>query len=183
MAKRGFKTRHRFVRNNIREDILYFALPAILVYAAGLVVSVNDGWDGLFVTLWALIRQPGSIFELSAQKIVGLALIVSGFTILLTGHITIGRFYSSTLVIRKEHQLITHGIYHFTRHLIYLGSLMVCFGLPVYASSLAGLLTMSILVPIVLYRIRLEERMLTAEFGDAYWTYQGTTRKLVPFIY
>ena len=183
MAKRKFQPRHRFVRNSIREDILYFALPAVLVYTVGLVVSVKDGWDGLFVTLWALIRQPGSISELSAQNIVGLALIVSGFTILLSAHITLGRFYSSTLVIRKEHQLITHGVYHYTRHPIYLGSLMVCIGLPVYASSLSGLLSMSVLIPILLYRIRLEERMLTAEFGDAYRAYQQTTRKLVPFIY
>jgi len=60
---------------------------------------------------------------------------------------------------------------------------MVCIGLPVYASSLSGLLSMSVLIPILLYRIRLEERMLTAEFGDAYRVYQQTTRKLVPFIY
>ncbi len=56
-------------------------------------------------------------------------------------------------------------------------------GVPVYASSLFGLATMSVLIPILLNRIRLEERMLTEEFGNAYRTYQDTTSKLIPFIY
>ncbi len=60
---------------------------------------------------------------------------------------------------------------------------MVCLGVPVYASSLYGLLTMSALIPLVLNRIRIEERMLIEEFGDAYRTYRQTTHKLIPFIY
>lgn len=39
------------------------------------------------------------------------------------------------------------------------------------------------LIPIFLYRIKMEERLLTAEFGDAYREYQETTSKLVPFVY
>ena len=55
--------------------------------------------------------------------------------------------------------------------------------MPVYASSLFGLLTMLVLIPILLNRIRMEERLLTEEFGDAYRTYKETTSKLIPFIY
>ena len=39
MAKGGFLARHGIVRNAIREDMLYFALPGLLVFTAGLVVS------------------------------------------------------------------------------------------------------------------------------------------------
>jgi len=172
MARRGFLARHRIVRNAIREDVLYFALPAVIVLFAGMGVS---GWD--------LVRRQGSLYILSVQSIVGLALIVIGLTIELVAQITLRRFYSSTLVIREDHQLITHGVYRFTRHPIYLGAIMGCIGVPVYVSSLYGLLTMSALIPIVLNRIRIEERMLTDEFGDAYRTYEETTSKLIPFIY
>jgi protein-S-isoprenylcysteine O-methyltransferase Ste14 len=44
-------------------------------------------------------------------------------------------------------------------------------------------LVMSALVPVILNRIRLEERILTEQFGDAYRTYSETTRKLIPYIY
>ncbi len=172
MAKRGFLSRHGIVRNAIKEDVLFFFLPWILVLSAGMVVSA-----------WDLVRKQGSLYILSVQSIVGLALVVIGFTILLVAQIALRRSYSSTLVIREDHQLITHGVYQFTRHPIYLGNIMVFIGLSVYASSLYGLLTMSALIPVFLNRIRMEERMLTDEFGDAYRTYKGATSKLIPFIY
>lgn len=172
MAKRGFLTRHGIVRNAIREDMLYFGLPALFVFTAGLVVSA-----------WELVRHQGSLYILSVQSIVGLALIVIGLTNNLVAQVTLWRFYSSTLVIKEDHQLITHGVYRFTRHPIYLGVIMVCIGVPVYASSLYGLLTMSALIPIILNRIRMEERLLSEEFGDAHRTYKEATSKLIPFIY
>ena len=184
MAKRGFLTRHRIVRNAIREDMLYFALPAVLVFFTGLLVSARDGYDGLVATIWGLVRQPRNLYLLSVHNIVGLALFVIGFTIILIAHFTLWRFYSSTLVIREDHRLITHGVYRFTRHPIYLGGLMISIGaVPVYALSLYGLLTMSALIPVFLIRIRLEERMLTEEFEDAYRMYKKSTSKLIPFIY
>jgi protein-S-isoprenylcysteine O-methyltransferase Ste14 len=173
MEKRGFLERHGIVRNAIREDVLYFAIPAVSVLFAGMGVSV-----------WDMVRKQGSLYILSAQSIVGSAFLIIGLAIMLVAQITLWRFYSSTLVIKKDHQLITHGVYRFARHPIYLGAIMgVCIGIPAFASSLYGLLTMSVLIPIFLNRIRMEERILTEEFGDAYRTYKETTRKLIPFIY
>ena len=184
MVRRGFLSRHGIVRNAIREDVRFFAIPALLVFTLGLVVSARDGYDGLVETLWGLVRQPRNFYLLSVPNIVGLALFVAGMTVALVAVFTLKRFYLSTLVIREDHQLITHGVYRFTRHPIYLGVLMVCIGaVPVYASSLFGLLIMSALIPLFLNRIRIEERMLTDEFGDAYREYKETTRKLIPFIY
>jgi protein-S-isoprenylcysteine O-methyltransferase Ste14 len=60
---------------------------------------------------------------------------------------------------------------------------MVATGFPITAASLPGLLIMAALIPVLLNRIRLEERLLTAQFGDAYLIYSETTRKLIPYIY
>jgi protein-S-isoprenylcysteine O-methyltransferase Ste14 len=160
------------VRNTMRQDMLVFALPATFFYIAGLVISARD-----------LVRQQDRLFVLSEHSIVGLALIIIGLTILFVSAGTLRRYYSSSLVIREDHRLITHGVYCFTRHPIYLGGIMVCIGVPVYASSLLGLLMMLALIPPILNRIRIEERMLIDEFGDAYLAYQEATSKLIPFIY
>jgi protein-S-isoprenylcysteine O-methyltransferase Ste14 len=61
--------------------------------------------------------------------------------------------------------------------------LIAIFGVPLYAPSLNGFLVLSLLIPTILNRIRMEERMLAEEFGDAYRQYQKATRKLIPFIY
>lgn len=39
------------------------------------------------------------------------------------------------------------------------------------------------LIPILLYRISLEEELLTEEYPDAFQKYKETTKKLIPFIY
>ena len=172
MARHGFLKRHRIVRNAIREDVLCFALPWIFVMFAGMGVSA-----------WDLVRQQGSLNIQSVQNYVGLALIIIGLTIMLVAQITLWRSYSATLIIREDHQLITHGVYRLTRHPIYLGAITGLFGVPVYVSSLYGLLIMLALIPVFINRIRMEERLLTDEFGDAYRTYKEATSKLIPFIY
>ena len=113
----------------------------------------------------------------------GLALFIIGLIIMIIGQVTLRRNYSGTVVIREDHQLITHGIYRFTRNPMYMGLIMVATGLPVYTASLYGFLTSLILSPIILNRIRLEEKLLTAEFQEAYQKYKETTKKLIPFIY
>ena len=60
---------------------------------------------------------------------------------------------------------------------------MVCMGVPVYVSSLSALLIMPLLIPLLPNRIRMEERLLIQEFGDASLKYRRATSKLIPFLY
>ena len=168
MARDGFLKRHSIVRNAIKEDLLFFALPAVFVFGAGLIASALERWNGLVVTIGELAQQPRTLPLLSVQSILGLALILLGYTILLIGQITLRRFHSPTLVIKEDHQLITHGIYRLIRHPMYLGVILVAIGVPICVSSLSGLLIMSVLILVFLIRIRIEERMLIDEFGEAY---------------
>ena len=183
MAKRGYLSRHGIVRNAIKKDILIFGIPALTVFSLGLIVSGRDGYDGLVGAIWELVKDPQNLRLLSIWNIAGLTLFVVGMTIALVAVFTLRRFYLSTLVIIEDHQLIAHGIYRFARHPIYFGVLIGIMGVPVYAPSLYGFLVLSLLIPIFLNRIRMEEELLTEEFGDAYRTYKETTRKLVPFLY
>ena len=102
---------------------------------------------------------------------------------MLGGQTTLWRNYSGTVLVREDHQLITHGIYRFTRNPIYLGLIMAITGIPVYVASLYGFLSSLVLIPIILNRIRLEEKLLTEEFQDALVRYKETTKKLIPLIY
>jgi protein-S-isoprenylcysteine O-methyltransferase Ste14 len=187
MAKNGFLKRHGIVRNAIKKDILYFFLPWLAVFCIELYFCARYGnglsLSGFWGTIWGLVKQPQNLFMFPVQSIIGMALIIIGLIIMLVGQATLWRYYSSFLVIREDHQLITHGIYRFTRNPIYLGGIMVTTGLPVYAASLYGFLTSLVLIPIILNRIRLEEGLLTEEFQDAFQKYKETTKKLIPFIY
>ena len=183
MATNGFLRRHGFVRNSIRRDLLQFALPGITVWCMEVRFLARDGLSRFWGTIWGLVKQPQNLFMFPVQSIIGLALVIIGLIIMVVGQLTLFRNYSGTVLIRENHQLITHGIYRFTRNPIYLGAIMVFIGLPVYAASLDGFLTSLVLIPIILNRIRLEEKLLTEEFQDAYQKYKEATKKLIPFIF
>ena len=167
----------------VRKDIFLFGIPAFTVFLLGLIVSGRDGYDGLVGTIWALIKHPENLRLLSGWNIAGLSLCIVGLTVAIVAACTLKRFYSSTLVVREDHQLITHGVYRFARHPLYLGVLIAIMGVPVYAPSLNGFLILSLLTPIILFRIKMEEDVLTECFGEEYQAYRKATKKLIPFLY
>ncbi len=185
MAKNGFLKKLKIKRSAIKKDLLQFALPALIVFVIGLgFCNARDGLSGFWGTIWGLVKQPQNLFMFPVQSIIGMALITIGLIIMLMGQATLWRNYHATVIIREDHQLITHGIYRFTRNPIYLGAIIVVvIGLPVYSASLYGFLTMLFLIPILLNRIKMEEKLLTDTFPDAFQKYKGTTKKLIPFVY
>ena len=120
------------------KDLIQFALPALTVFIIELQFCVRDGFSNFWGTVWGLIKQPGNLSLLPVHSIIGLALFFTGLTIMLVGQTTLWRNYSGTVIIREDHQLITHGIYRFTRNPIYLGGIMAVTGIPVWAASLYG---------------------------------------------
>jgi len=184
MAKTGSRTRAEAKRSDSKRDLLCFGLPALVVFFFGLVVCATDGfYDESAADLFDAI-EGGDIGLVSVARIVGLVLFVVGLTTMVVAQATLKRSYSGTLVVREDHELVMHGIYGFVRHPIYLGAVLaVCVGIPMFAQSLPGFLILLALIPIILNRIRMEEALLIAEYGDTYRAYQERTNMLIPFLY
>jgi len=186
LTKEGLLKRLGIARHAIGKDLIFFFLPFFTVFYIQLWLCQSHGdagLSGIWGVLWGLVKQPQTLSMLPLQRIVGLALFVIGLTIMIVGQVTLWKNYSGFLLLHKEHQLVTRGLYRCTRHPIYLGLIMVLIGLPVYAASLYGVLAVPVLTLILLNRIRLEEKLLAEEFQDAYQQYRGTTKKLIPFVY
>jgi len=181
--KKGLLFRLGIVRGVFKKDILYFFIPFIIALCIELYFSARDGLIGFWGTIWGLIRQPQSLLDTPVWCIAGLALFNIGFVVIIVGHVTLWRNYSSFLVIHKDHKLVTQGIYRFVRNPIYLGTIMACTGLPIYAASLYGFLTSLVLIPIFLIRIWLEEGLLEEEFQETFRKYKKTSKRLIPLIY
>lgn len=160
------------MQNQMRKDVFAFLIPAFTVYVVGMGVC---GWD--------FVRRYDDGWEPSALNVLGGTMVLVGVALNVTSALTLGSFYSSTLRTREDHQLITRGAYRYIRHPIYFGTLLVTVGVSVFAGSLLGFLVMSLLVPLFLRRITLEEVMLQEEFGEQYTSYRQKTKKLVPFAY
>ncbi len=99
-------------------------------------------------------------------------------------HRDLGRFWSVTLEIRQTHCLVTAGVYRHVRHPMYaaffLWAIAQALLLPNWFAGLAGLVGFGTLFG---FRVRSEERMMEATFGDAYRAYAARTWRVVPGVF
>ncbi|NQU10002.1 DUF1295 domain-containing protein [bacterium] len=94
---------------------------------------------------------------------------------------TLGRYWSLQIEIRADHQLIRHGPYRWLRHPNYLAVIIEVLTMPLVANAWATLgLAVVTLVPLLAWRIRVEERAMIGQFGDQYRRYQHEVGALVP---
>jgi protein-S-isoprenylcysteine O-methyltransferase Ste14 len=114
----------------------------------------------------------------------GVLVLVSALLLFFHTHRRLGRFWSVTLEIRQNHGLVTDGIYRFVRHPMYsayfLWALSQALLLPNWIAGPAGLVGFGTLFA---FRVRREERMMLAAFGDAYAEYAARTKRIIPGVF
>ena len=143
-----------------------------IIWLADIVVCVLD----------IVILQHG-IYSLTYVGIAGVALFIAGTGLYEVARRTLGKFFSEAVRILPEHKLITRGPYSLIRHPIYLGEILFAFSIPMIANSLYGFVIMLVIIPILLYRISIEEKVLVSKFGQEYLEYAHKTKKFIPYIY
>ena len=81
-------------------------------------------------------------------------------------------------------QLVTGGIFQYIRHPHYTSILIVGFGLAFFFYSLFALAVAVIAIPIMIWSIVDEERLLTRQYGEAYKEYMKAVRwRIVPHLF
>jgi len=149
-----------------------------------------------FVILWVVI--PLSIFfSISAKGMFSLSLFDSdwiswiGILFLFTGIVmrffiirNLGKYFTVDVTIRNDHKIKTDGFYKYIRHPSYAFSMLTFLGLGLALNNWISL-AISLIPPFFAfsYRIFVEEKALTEQFGEEYENYKKNTKKLIPFIY
>ncbi len=96
-------------------------------------------------------------------------------------HADLGLNWSVTLEIRKEHQLITNGVYRSIRHPMYAAIWLFSLAQALLlANWLAGPAALVTFAPMYLLRTPREERMMCEIFGQEYRDYMARTGRLFP---
>lgn len=119
------------------------------------------------VAAFAVFRQPWVTW--SSWQVAGLAIFVPAFTLFVVARIQLGRAFS---VRAKATTLVTTGIYSRIRNPIYVFGTVTSVGIFVFAHRPWWLLIWIVLIPIQVLRVRKEEQVLEAKFGDAYREYK-----------
>ncbi|WP_294638747.1 isoprenylcysteine carboxylmethyltransferase family protein [uncultured Aquabacterium sp.] len=114
----------------------------------------------------------------------GVAVIVAGMLLRMHCWAALGRFFTHTVTVQSDHQVVDVGAYRYLRHPSYLGALMTLGGFGLMLGNLASLAVMLVgSWAIYLYRIHVEEAALEAALGDAYRRFKQTRKRLIPFVY
>ena len=149
-----------------------FIILATLVFVIGLAVAV-----------WDFIQLQKTIWSLGLLNGTGLAAFLGGFVLRQVGKRTLGRSYSYGLRTLEDQKLVQHGVYRYIRHPITFASIIYKPAISLVLSSLYRSLAMLGNIALLLYRIRIEEKIFIEEFRSEYIQYMKRTKRLIPFIY
>jgi protein-S-isoprenylcysteine O-methyltransferase Ste14 len=114
----------------------------------------------------------------------GMIICILGFAIRWTAVIQLGKMFTVDVTITDKHNLKTTGLYKIVRHPSYLGLIMIITGLALCTDSMLSFLV--ILIPsfwAINHRIKVEEQVLLAEFGEQYINYKKRVSKIIPGIF
>lgn len=114
----------------------------------------------------------------------GLLLIVIGLTIRVWAIRVLGKFFSATVKVRRDHEVIQSGPYKVVRHPSYLGAYLTFLGSPILLEAWYSLPIVMMAMGIAYYiRISTEERTLTEHFGEKYKRYKRYSWRMIPGIW
>ncbi|MBN8209413.1 isoprenylcysteine carboxylmethyltransferase family protein [Bacillus sp. NTK071] len=117
-------------------------------------------------------------------SVIGLLLYGGGIALRYWGIQELGHFFSRNVIVESKVDLVSSGPYRILRHPLYTGLLLSTIGIPIYIGTWGGVIVAILLIiPALLYRIRLEERMLYDSVGESYREWSNQRYRLVPFIY
>jgi protein-S-isoprenylcysteine O-methyltransferase Ste14 len=114
----------------------------------------------------------------------GLAMMVGGIALRFWAVGTLRSFFSYTVQIKEQHQVIESGPYRFVRHPAYAGSLLTVVGVGFALQSWAAVLVIaSVFIVAFGYRMRVEERTLVGALGEEYVAYSKRVKRLIPHVF
>ena len=111
----------------------------------------------------------------------GAAIMVVALWLFWRAHVDLGLNWSITLEMRKDHELIVHGVYRRVRHPMYAAIFLFAIAqgllLQNWLAGWAGFVSVAVLY---LVRTPREEKMMSEFFGQSYRDYMSTTGRLWP---
>ncbi len=125
----------------------------------------------MILALTVVFRHYGNL-PWTPMRIVGAALVIPSFTLWFVARVQLGKSFSITPQARE---LVTHGLYSKIRNPVYLfGSLLIA-GIFLYIGKPELLWLFGVLIPVQLFRIKKEEKVLQEKFGETYLQYKKNT--------
>lgn len=111
-------------------------------------------------------------------SLLGLICFIAGALLRKKAISALGNNWSLYTELKEGHELITSGIYRYLKHPYYIAVILELIGITLVPNAFYALILVFLIqVPLLMYRIVLEEKILIGSFGDLYTNYKK--RKIV----
>ena len=137
---------------------------------------------GLFLVIWILdsfILHRSTFLADNIPLVIRLIVLFAAFAVAFylfkSGHVVVSGD-------RRGTDVVSTGAFRYVRHPLYLGSILIYFGMTVSTASLFCLILLVVIAVFYNYIAGYEEKLLEVKFGEAYVAYQKNTGKWVPYL-
>ena len=113
-------------------------------------------------------------------NLIGAGVVALGLAFSVWARVHLGRNWSGTVTVKQDHELVRDGPYRYVRHPIYTGLLIAFIGCAIARDEWRVVLGIAIIYAGFWRKLKLEERWMTEQFGDAYRRYIAEVPALVP---
>lgn len=115
---------------------------------------------------------------------VGTVIFAGALVLLWRSHVDLGRNWSPMMEIREEHTLVTKGVYKYIRHPMYSAHFLWAIAQVLLLHNwIAGPAFLVTSIPLYLFRVPVEERMMLDRFGEEYRVYMSRTGRMFPLLW
>jgi len=139
---------------------------------------------GVFTIAISLLGFTIFTFQNTILQLFGFVLVIIGCFEVVSGRLVLGSNWTEVYEyqIKAKHELIIHGIYHFVRHPIYGGSMILVTGAFMVAKTYLFIPIFLFLLVMMVKFAKREEDLLICYFGRKYTVYMRKTKMLIPFL-
>ncbi len=169
---------------------VYWSLAAISVKATARRESpmTRLGYTlPILIAVWLLLVGPryGWLFmpilpRSAALYGIGVVLLAAGLAFSIWARICLGRNWSASVAVKRQHELIRHGPYAWVRHPIYTGILAAFVGTVLAENQWCYVIAFVIITVALRFKWRLEETWMQETFGEAYADYRRQVPAIIP---
>ncbi len=141
-------------------------------------------WSGWLAARLSFGLFPQASFDSAPLFYVGLGLMGCGALLRWWSIATLGHFFTVNVAIRTGHRVVTSGPYQLLRHPSYTALLMVFLGIGLCMGNTLSIAVIMLSTTVaLLYRMRIEEKLLLSGLGEEYRAYMSRTKRLIPGLY
>ena len=115
--------------------------------------------------------------------VIGAVLETLGLGFAVWARVHLGQYWSSTIDIKSEHQLILSGPYALVRHPIYTGLVLAFLGTALAEDQVTGGLALALVIMAYARKVWIEEKWLIGQLDEEYRAYQRKVKMLIPFLW